>query len=59
MDKSMNMAVLIDRNGNSKSCNSIMDEMSTLKVKMNVFKDLIETKKSASKMKEDKMPFLR
>ena len=30
-----------------------MDQMSALKVKTNVLKELIETKKSASKMKED------
>ena len=59
MEESLNMVDLIDKNKNSKNYNSIMDEMSTLKVEMNVFKDLIETKKSASKMKEDKMPLLR
>ena len=33
--------------------------MSTLKVKINVLEELIETEKSASNMREDKMSFLR
>ena len=35
-----------------------MDQMSALKVKINVLKELIETKKSASKMKEDRRSLL-
>ena len=34
---------------------SIMDQMSALKVKTNVLNELIETKKSASKMREERL----
>ena len=53
------MAVLIHKNGKSNNCNSIMDQMSELKLKMNILQGLIEADKSTSKTRDDKLSLLR
>ena len=53
------MVVLIDQNGDIYNCNRIMDQMSKLKFNMDVLQEWIETEKSASNMREDRMFLLR